>query len=439
MFRAGAASVPITPDIGSPLAGFSSRRMGAAGVHDELFAKAFVIDDGTTLVVVVSADVLAFDAGFASAVRRKIASSLGCSSQSVLLTATHTHSGPVTLKTFFNPEQHPDPAYLQRLEGGILRAVAGAARARGPAELAFGAAAVQEAGSNRRSADGLPVDDEVTTLAIRSLTGNACHSLIHYACHPTTLGPENLLFSGDFPAFATSILESERPNSTVSMYANGAMGDVSVGGDSDLTAIGVVRTPRTFERSRAIGERIAASARRALENPFGVASSGLAAASASLDLPLKRLPSVEEAGAASTRAAGALADAEAQGAPEGELRRLRMDSLCASIGHYWARLATPNRRECLRVELQAIRIGKLVLLAAPVEVFAAIGLAVKQVKRARSLVVGPANGYLGYLPTAEAHAAMGYEVVASPFAPEAAERFLDAADQLQESLVSGVR
>ena len=439
MLSAGAASVSITPDVGAPLAGFSSRRGGATGVHDELHAKALVISNGEAHVALIAADVLAFDAAFASAVRGRVAAALGCPRHAVLLTATHTHSGPVTLTTFFNPEQPPDLASLERLEDGVLKAVERAALDLRPSRLVFGVDAVRATGRNRRSRDGLPVDDEVTAFGIQSRSGDLRHCLLHYACHPTTLGPANLLFSGDFPGFATRALEARLGPSSVAAFANGAMGDVSVEGASELTAIGIVRTPRTFDRACEIGEKVACSALRALEQPTSLAGSGLASTAVTVDLPFKKLPSTRDARGMLEEAERALKDAELAQASDADLRMMRMRRLYASITQYWTRLATRVGRSAIGVELQAIRIGGLVLVAAPVEAFVRLGLTVKEESRARCLLVGPANGYLGYLPTADGHEQAGYEVVASPFAPAAEGRFVEAAVRLQADLLSANR
>jgi neutral ceramidase len=62
------------------------------------------------------------------------------------------------------------------------------------------------------------------------------------------------------------------------------------------------------------------------------------------------------------------------------------------------------------VPLQALRIGDLAVCAIPFETFVEIGLDLK--KRSpfpRTMVIGVANGYNGYLPTPEQHRLGGYE------------------------------
>ena len=66
--------------------------------------------------------------------------------------------------------------------------------------------------------------------------------------------------------------------------------------------------------------------------------------------------------------------------------------------------------ETLTVPFQALRIGDLAVCALPFETLVEIGLDLK--KRSpfpRTMVIGIANGYNGYLPTPEQHKLGGYE------------------------------
>ncbi len=57
-FRAGAAAVAITPPAGIPMAGYYSER-GAQGIHDDLYAKAIVIEQGGATAALVALDLIA--------------------------------------------------------------------------------------------------------------------------------------------------------------------------------------------------------------------------------------------------------------------------------------------------------------------------------------------------------------------------------------------
>ena len=66
--------------------------------------------------------------------------------------------------------------------------------------------------------------------------------------------------------------------------------------------------------------------------------------------------------------------------------------------------------ETVPVKLQALRIGEVGIAAAPCEVFAETGLAIKaESPLPSSFVIELANGYNGYLPTPQQHEWGGYE------------------------------
>ena len=62
--QAGAATVNITPTVPVPMSGYADRKDPFKGVHDEIFARAFVFDDGTTKACLVQADLISFSFEF---------------------------------------------------------------------------------------------------------------------------------------------------------------------------------------------------------------------------------------------------------------------------------------------------------------------------------------------------------------------------------------
>ena len=95
VIKAGVAKVNITPPVGVLLSGYEARKKPSQGVHDELYAKALVLDDGDHKVALVVADLLYLDIDFTESVRRLIEESTGIDNQHVMVAVTHTHSGPV--------------------------------------------------------------------------------------------------------------------------------------------------------------------------------------------------------------------------------------------------------------------------------------------------------------------------------------------------------
>src|SRR5438270_7837314 len=88
--RVGAAAVPITPPLGTPMAGYYSAR-GAEGVHDDLYAKAVVLEKDGTKAAMVSLDLITTTFPLIKEARREIERTTGLRGENVMISATHTH------------------------------------------------------------------------------------------------------------------------------------------------------------------------------------------------------------------------------------------------------------------------------------------------------------------------------------------------------------
>jgi neutral ceramidase len=82
-------------------------------------------------------------------------------------------------------------------------------------------------------------------------------------------------------------------------------------------------------------------------------------------------------------------------------------------------------------EVQVLRIGEHLLIGMPAELFVTLGLAVKEAAYPwRVLIIGLANGMVGYAPTRDAFNRGSYETTlstVSKLASEAGERLVTAA------------
>ncbi|MFZ1933222.1 MAG: hypothetical protein WCB27_23815 [Thermoguttaceae bacterium] len=114
-----------------------------------------------------------------------------------MITATHTHSGPLTVDTLSN-ESDPavpraDPQYVEQLEDGIVRAAVRAFRNARPAEIGFAAADGSCLGTNRHDPAG-PSDREVPVLVVRERGGGAfVAAMVVCSMHPTVLHEDSTL------------------------------------------------------------------------------------------------------------------------------------------------------------------------------------------------------------------------------------------------------
>ena len=435
MLKAGFDRVSITPSAGAPLAGFAARQGVSTGVHDDLFARALVIDDGASPVAMTSVDVLALPSAFVDRVREAIGRRVPLEPASVMIASTHTHAAPVTITTFFNPDESVDRPYMERLAKAIEDAVAGAWERRRESRIGVGSGRVAGLGVNRRSPTGQPVDEEIGIVKIAEPSGRARGVLVNYACHPTVLGPDNLLASGDFPNMAIAHIEERLGPDSFAMYTNGAEGDISMGHSSELSAIGVIAPGRTFERATELGCRLGDAVLAALDGIETRDSATLAAATLPITLPLNRYPDREETARRLVEAEDRMRSLDGEGDSPAH-RQARSELLYRSITHYYARETARFTDGLLPLDLQAIRIGDAIFVAVPGELFAEVALRAKQSAPRPLFVVGLANGYCGYLPSRAAYAEGGYEVVSSMCQADSADRLLEAMMQLERRLMA---
>jgi hypothetical protein len=91
--RAGVGKTNITPTLGTPMDGYYIERL-ASTVHDDLYARAMVLQDGSeTLVLVVTDLIDVAPYGFPAA-RKRIQEELNVPAVNIIISATHTHTGP---------------------------------------------------------------------------------------------------------------------------------------------------------------------------------------------------------------------------------------------------------------------------------------------------------------------------------------------------------
>jgi neutral/alkaline ceramidase-like enzyme len=434
VLTAGFSKVCISPPIGAPLAGFAAREGVSLGIHDDLFARAVVLVNKETAVALVSVDLLALSSDFIQRVRKKVQKATGISAEAVMIASTHTHAGPVTITTFFNPDESLDTSYMDSLAQSIEQAVTTAWANLFSAKVGVGVGHVEGVGVNRRSANQRPIDEEVGIIKIDDLTGRTRAVVINYSCHPTVLGPNNLLVTGDFPNFSVAQIERSIGPDGFAMFVNGTQGNISMGHSSELSAIGVITPGRTFERAAELGRLLADAALAELPSVVTDGSRPIASISMPVELPLKKFPAIEETTKTLIDADDQLAKLTATDAPPEQLMTAKTQRLYASITNFYARETRTLPDGHLPIELQGVRIGDAVFVAVPAEVFVEIGLKVKQETPHRVFIVGIANGYIGYLPTREAHSAGGYEVVSSKCRPEAADVLVESVVNLTQRL-----
>lgn len=217
-YRIGVAKREITPPVGIKMCGFAARTEDSTGIYHPLQAVAVVIDDATTPVLIVGADILGFY-DRCSPVREALSQALGLPEQNILLGGSHTHCGP-HIRDFDIPRLGPPSAdYRAFLTERVVEAAREAWQSRSPGTLQYGVGRCTFAASRRRlRPDGLvewgpdrtgPHDHDVPVLTATRPDGNIACVLYSYACHPTSRA--GLLIGGDYVSFAHDRVEGEFP------------------------------------------------------------------------------------------------------------------------------------------------------------------------------------------------------------------------------------
>ena len=100
----------------------------------------------------------------------------------------------------------------------------------------------------------------------------------------------------------------------------------------------------------------------------------------------------------------------------------------------------PGKTEKQACEMQAMRIGDFLLLTMPGEPMVEYGFQIEKAiaDRAIPIVIGYANGSLGYICTAESHQYGGYEPNMSPLLPEAEPLILNELGRLSDKVLADV-
>lgn len=417
--KIGAAVVDITPPLGMEMDGYGARVGGATGIHDPLHARVLVAEgrDGTTVALVV-ADLLQIDGRLQDVIATEALRSTGITREHLQLAGTHTHSGPAFTA----------PSDVEQSTGqAIAQAVSRAWGERREATVGVGIGHVEGIGANRRP-NGGPVDDRVTVTRFDDADGRPIATHVNYGCHPTTLGPDNNLYSADFPGVACRRIEEGVGG--VAIFSTGPQGDVNPGGYSpEGSMVGVVVPWRTFESAERYGRALADVAIAVHRDLRPAPSERVWGASRIIELRRKPLPDVSVARAAADGASRS-ADAvrEAHLSPDATYHATVAAAYADLIA---TQAADPDRDRPVRIRVSALALGPLLHVGVQGELFVALGQRIRAaLGDDRTCIAALCDGTVGYLPTAEAFEAGGYEPNASLLIPGEGERLVESVIEL---------
>lgn len=300
-WKAGVASVDITPSGPTWMAGFASRNKPSEGVASNLHVKALALQDKTGKIsVIVTADLVTLRRALTDVIAERCQKKYGIARDRILLNASHTHSGPeLSLPAATpNPQQTERQraaekytlALLDKVVDLVGRSIADLA----PATLQFDQGLAGIGVNRRRSRPNTrqfpgPVDQDVPVLAVRASDGKLRAVLFGYACHPTTMA--GYVISADYAGFAQTEVERLYPGA-IALFVQGC------GADTNPLPRYHFEDPALLLRSQELaglyGKVLGAAVDLVLRGKMTPVTGPLSTAFEYVDVPFEPLPPREE-------------------------------------------------------------------------------------------------------------------------------------------------
>ncbi len=461
-------------------------------VHDPLYAKALVLDDGDTQVVIIAMDVVAIGGisdvsdDFLPNLRGRIEAELGIPGGNVLVNASHTHPPGRLLCD--------DAEQVDRTFDAVSRAMGNMTAVR--AGVGVGYENRIQINRTLRLRDGRgwtirqahpcpwdeevaelgPVDPEIGILRLDRMDGRPLAVVYNFACHPL-IGVPGGAVTANYPGFASGVIEEHLGNETMALFLQGAGGDVTevlykdvnrprdsepIGTVLGLSVLKTLRDIQTSDARLSVASETVALPRRTdilerlgeLEQEQNELLATLSSTSlnfrAFLPLYIKYALNPDYPSDYSYR----YLHAEEIGTDElTELDKWNRQNLAKYLSNIqameklariqsdmgtlkWHKAFNDASGEAtIAAEVQGIRIGDCVLITSPAEVLTEVGLNVKRASpHEHTFVVAFSNGYVHYGAPAGDYSLGGYEVTECLLAPEWQQVYEDAAARVLSQL-----
>lgn len=431
--RVGVGETIITPKEPVRMRGFARAQI-STGVHDDLHARSLVVEDKNgTAAVLMTVALCGLTEDYLARIREGITSKTRIPGGNIVVSCTHTHSGPNVGSSHDTVNKEEVDASMASAEYRAFlvdQCIASAVRAwetRVPGRIGISSTKVMELGRNRRRLlyGGLHPDPEVAVIKIEDAKGRLLGVAFNYGCHPSGIDWHNTLFTEDWPYYAMQGIKKKLGKDVWAAFYQSAEGDISVGYNAELSAVGVDMPVRTYDYIEIKGNQMADAVLAALP---GIRTSGdmdVAVATDRFDYPLRTdYPvNVEQAEREAADAAKKLAEFEKNPDYINTRRHaaLQVEVFQANqrlaIAKRW--FAEKNHPATRSLEQSAVRIGDAVFVTFPGELFSEIGLAVKnRSPYEKTFVIGLTCGPGGYLPSAKEFLEEDYEVNGSAYSPK---------------------
>lgn len=418
----GLYETDITPPLGFAIPGYFTPRP-AIGIKDPLYAKAIVIGNDESLLAIIGLDTIGIEKEEVQAIRHLVTEATGIPASHILVAATHTHTGgPIYRDRGSDGDEYT--AYLVKKAADTAVMAFGL---RQPARIGFAKGEEKGLSFNRRffmknggfrtnpgfnnpeiDRPAGPIDPEVAVIRIDAEDGSPLGVLASFACHPDTIG--GMRYSADYPGELSRVLKAVYGNAFVSLFLNGACGNINHLDFLNGTKPG----PDVYKK---MGRVLAGEVMKTRERAEYDEDLSLEGYSKSLLLTVRK-PSQEELD-------------RSQSVIERASSEVKDEAITEADVFFAKQILTLQRRAEWEttVEMQALRIGSTSIAAFPCELFVEFGQEIKAKSPfAQTIVATYANGVNGYVATREAFTQGGYETRLTSrtrLAPDSGEKMVE--------------
>ena len=400
MIEAGTAKAKITSPLGIKMMGISGRDKECEGIHDDIYVKTLLLQQGKVEVLIIATDLLFLSRKLADRYKGAIGRHFDIYASHILINSSHTHAGPLVAKQVFW-DDYPDEAYLAFLEQQILHTVNEARTRREEVRLSYGEGKTSIGINRRKIIEGIirmapnpqgPVDDTCSVVQVSNAKGETIALIFSVSCHPTIMHRNNYQISAEFPGVAQSITETYLGEGAISLFLQGTGGDVKprIVGEETHFRYG------EFADVEQVGKELAQVVINVLKGDLVKLSPCLEARSVELELSLQK--SIGKEG----------------------FQRIVQNQKFDQYRKNWARYHLEQLERNGRISssasctLQCIKLsGDLRIIGLEGEVVTDIGRLIKgYYQTGHTIALGCSNGCVTYLPSKQILSEGGYEAEA---------------------------
>lgn len=399
--------VDITPAVPVPLSGFGKVRI-ANSVHDPLYARVFLFDNGNEEILWTQLDLVAIDQVVIDLVLEKT----GLKAHQVLLSTTHTHSGPGgTLSTHQGMLQGMNPVfcdfnpdYCELIASKIAECCKELKTQLKDSKLRMLKGTIKNLGTERHDA-ALPCDEDLLVLELS--TENKQALIVRAACHPTVLNADNLEITADFPGAVEPLL----PEYELVAYVNGSCGDMSTR---------FTRKGQGFDEQARFGQLLADTVRELLNSKTEAADYTMNLKQKHFTASVRETDPLPVALEKLNKTKAAVDEAIKAGVSAQELRVIQ--SFYEGAQNNLLASKSLSDIKNIQVPVSALKINDLTLIFTPCELFSTLS---SPLKKYSLEFVGYTNGYHLYMADSLAYDRQFYEACSSPYARGAGEELMN--------------